>query len=70
MPGAFKDKCSKLYIREFVGLHSKMYSLLFDNDSEVSRSESKVVKGVKGSVIQTSLAFKDYIQCLHSDETM
>ena len=67
LPGAFKDKCNELYIRELVGLHSKMHILLFDNDSKVSRAESKVVKG---SVIRMSVAFKDYIHCLHSDETM
>ena len=70
MPGAFKDECNELFIREFVGLRSKMYSLLFDNNNEVTRSKSKVAKGVKGSVIHTSLAFNDYVRCLHSDETM
>ena len=47
-----------------------MYSLLFDDVSEVTHAKSKVVKGVKGCVIQTSLAFKDYMQCLHLDESM
>ena len=70
VPGAFKDECNTVHISEFVGLHSKMYSLLFDDVSEVTHAESKVAKGVKVCVIQTSLAFKDYMQCLHLDESM
>ena len=70
VPGIFKDECNALHISEFVGLRSKMYSLLFDDVSEVSHVESKVAKGVKQSVIATSLAFRDYIRCLHLGEIM
>ena len=51
LPGAFKDECNAVHISQSVGLHSKMYSLLFDDVSEVTRAESKVAKGVKGCVI-------------------
>ena len=55
---------------EFVGLHSKMYSLLFDNGSTQTRTESKVAKGVKSCIIRTSLAFNDYIRCMLEDKVM
>ena len=71
VPGAFKDECGgSTYISEFVGLHSKMYSLLFDNGSTQTRTESKVAKGVKSWVIWTSLTFNDYIHCMLEDEVM
>ena len=70
MNGAFEDECNAVHISQFVGLHNKMYSLLFDDVSEVTHAEYKVVKGVKCGIIQTSLAFKDYMQCLHLDETI
>ena len=71
VPGAFKDECGgSMYISKFVGLHRKMYSLLFDNGSTQTRTESKVAKGVKSFVIQTSLAFNDYICYMLEDEVM
>ena len=51
LPGAFKDECNAVHIHQFVGLQSKMCSLLFDDVSEVTHAESKVAKGVKGCVI-------------------
>ena len=47
IPGLFKDECNACLIREFVGLHSKMYSI----SVEGSEKEVKVAKGVKESVI-------------------
>ena len=71
VPGAFKDECGgSTYISEFVGLHSKMYSLLFDNSSTQTCTESKVVKGVKSCIIWTSLIFNDYIHCMLEDDVM
>ena len=71
VPGAFKDECGRsMYISEFVGLHSKMYSLLFDNVSTQTCTELKVAKGVKSCIIQTSPAFNDYIRCMLEDEVM
>ena len=70
VPGKFKDECNELYIYEFVGLRSKMYSLKFGDDSSVVKTESKVAKGVKGSVIRKSLNFSDYLRCLHENEVM
>ena len=59
-----------MYISKFVGLHSKMYSLLFDNSSTQTCTESKVVKGVKSCVIRTSLIFNNYICCMLEDKVM
>lgn len=70
LPGAFKDECNASFISEFVGLRSKMYSLHFCDGSVDSRLESKVAKGVKASVIRTSLAFDDYVDCLKRDRLM
>ena len=47
-----------------------MYSLLFDNGSTQTRTESKVAKGVKSCIIRTSLAFNDYIRCMLEDKVM
>ena len=70
VPGAFKDKCNCNYISEFVCLQSKMYSLHFSNGSSDHCSESKVAKGVKASVIHTSLMFADYVECMKDDPVM
>ena len=70
VPGKFKHECNELYIYEFVGLCSKMYSLRFGDDSSVVKTESKVAKGLKGSVIRKSLNFSDYLRCLHENEVM
>ena len=61
---------TQFILANMYGLCNKMYSLLFDDVSEVTCAELQVVKGVKGCVIRTSLAFKDYMQCLHLDESM
>ena len=47
-----------------------MYSLRFSDDSSVVRTESKVAKGVKDSVIRQSLNFSDYLHCLQENEIM
>ena len=39
-----------------------MYSLKFGDDSSAVKTESKVAKGVKGSVIRKSLNFSDYLR--------
>ena len=59
--------------RSFLNLWAcivRCYSLLFDNGSSQTRTESKVAKGVKSCVIRTSLAFNDYIRCMLQDEVM
>ena len=67
---AFKDECNTNFISKFLRLQSKMYSLHFCDGSSDSRTESKVAKGVKASVIRTSLAFNDYINCIKEDRMM
>ena len=61
VPGKFKDECNATAIREFVGLRSKMYSMLLQEGREV-----KVAKGVKRAVIQNELKFQTYVDCLES----
>ena len=59
-PGFFKDECNARPIREFVGLHSKMYSISIEG----SEKEVNVAKGVKKSVIENNLKFSNYLECL------
>ena len=59
-PGFFKDECNACPIREFVDLHSKMYSISIEG----SENEVNVVKGVKKSVIENNLKFSNYLECL------
>ena len=70
VPGMFKDECGSKMIKEFVGLRSKMYSLRFDYNSEVSKVEQNVAKGVKSSVIARDLRFDHYLNCLKENEVM
>ena len=71
VPGTFKDECiGTMYISEFVGLRSKMYSLLFDDGKSYTRTKLKVAKGIKSCVILNCFAFADYIQCMLEDEVM
>ena len=43
VPGKFKDETSSKIITEFVGLRSKLYSLIIEGE----KKEKKVAKGVK-----------------------
>jgi len=54
--GKFKDEMTGIPIREFVGLRSKMYSILYGDDGK----EKKVAKGVVRSVIKNSLRHAQY----------
>ena len=64
VPGLFKDECNVQYIKEFVGLRSKMYSL------SVEGEDVKVAKGVKKSVINNELRFSNYLDCLLGEDSI
>jgi len=66
VPGCFKDEAGGQQIEAFVGLRSKMYAFKM-NDSD--KTEVKVAKGVKKSVIGKSIQFSDYDHCLCNLET-
>ena len=65
VPGLFKDECNVRYIKEFVGLRSKMYCL-----SVVEGGDVKVAKGVKKSVINNELRFSNYLDCLLDEDSL
>ena len=53
--GNFKDEAAGISIIEFVGLRSKMYSYMKDNDQEC-----KIGKGIKKNVIKKNIHHKNY----------
>ena len=62
VPGKFKDETSSKIITEFVGLRSKLYSLIIEGE----KKEKKVAKGVKKCVINKKLCFNDYKDVLNN----
>ena len=58
--GMMKDETAGRVIREFVGLRSKLYSYLMDDDDE----EVKRCKGIKKSVVKKTITHQDYKDCL------
>ena len=61
--GLMKDKLGGKIITKFVGLRSKTYSYLKDNNDE-----DKKTKGAKGCVVKRKLKFKDYKNWLKSSQ--
>ena len=59
--GKFKDECSGTQITEFVGLRSKLYSYLTD---ENEKNDHKKCKGCKKSVVDKTLNFDNYKKTL------
>ena len=57
--GLMKDECNGRIMTEFAGLRSKMYSIRIDGEDKV-----KKVKGMKIAVVQKSITFNDYLECL------
>ena len=53
--GKFKDEAAGIPITEFVGLRSKMYSYLKDNEKE-----ARTAKGIKKVVINKEIKHEDY----------
>ena len=57
--GLMKDECNGKIMEEFVGLRSKMYSILIEGGSTIKKA-----KGVKSGVVKKNITFDDYYQCL------
>ena len=63
--GKFKDEAAGERIVEFVGLKSKMYSYLKDNDEN-----SKTAKGVKKNIIKKVIVHQDYLDVLNESKVL
>ena len=63
--GKFKDEASGIPILEFVGLRSKMYSYIKDNDKG-----GKTAKGIKKNVIKNNLTHENYKSVLLYNKQM
>ena len=61
--GKFKDEASGVPIVEFVGLKSKMYSYVKDNDKG-----NKTAKGIKRIVIKNNIKHEDYKNTLFNNK--
>ncbi|XP_008209205.1 uncharacterized protein LOC100118481 [Nasonia vitripennis] len=60
-----KDECNGNIMTEFVGLRSKMYSAKVQGQQPIKKA-----KGVKSSVVKTTIEFDDYIHCLRDKATI
>ena len=63
--GKFKDEVSGVPIREFIGLRSKMYSYIKDNDKG-----GKTAKGIKKNIIKKNITHENYKNVLFNNEQM
>ena len=63
--GKFKDDACGIPIIEFVGLKSKMYSYVKDNEKG-----GKTAKGIKKNVIKNNIRHEDYKRTLLNEEQM
>ena len=63
--GKFKDEASGISITEFVGLRSKMYSYIKDN-----QKGGKTAKGIKKNVIKNNIMHDDYKETLFNNKQM
>ena len=61
--GMFKDEVAGKQITHFVGLRPKLYSFKVEEQNTI-----KKCKGIKKNVVKNGVDFKDYVQCLFSDE--
>lgn len=62
--GLMKDECCGQIMTEFVGLRSKMYSIRINGKDWI-----KKIKGVKTSVVDKTITFDDYVECLRNYST-
>ena len=63
--GKFKDEACGVPITEFVGLKSKMYSYVKDNEKG-----GKTAKGIKKNVIKNNIKHEDYKSVLLNNEQL
>ena len=61
--GKMKDECAGIPPSEYVGLRSKMYSLLYDG------KEKKTAKGISRSVVKKQICHDDYKDTLFETAT-
>ena len=61
--GLMKDECKGKVMIKFAGLRSKVYCLQMHGQKE----EVKKAKGVKTSVIQSTIKYEDYVDCLFNN---
>ncbi|CAG2200908.1 unnamed protein product [Mytilus edulis] len=64
--GKMKDETHGIPIQEFVGLKSKMYSLIYEENKKLC--EKKTAKGIKKSVIKHDTRHEHYKQSLFNKE--
>ena len=57
-----KDETHGIAIQEFVGLKSKMYSMIYEEEGCLK--EKKTAKGIKKSVIKHHTKHEHYKQCI------
>ncbi|XP_044010177.1 uncharacterized protein LOC122853824 [Aphidius gifuensis] len=66
VPGIMKDECNGKIMKEFIGLRSKAYSFLVENEScDNNVKLHKKAKGVKKSSMKT-ITFEDYKNCVEN----
>ena len=63
--GKFKDEACGIQIIEFIGLKSKMYSYVKDNEKG-----GRTAKGIKKNVIKNNIKHEDYKNTLINNEQM
>ena len=63
--GKFKDESAGIPITEFVGLRSKMYSYVKDNEQS-----TRTAKGIKKQAIKKNLTHENYKEVLFNNEQM
>ena len=63
--GKFKDEACGIPITEFIGLKSKMYSYVKDNEKG-----GRTAKGIKKNVIKNNIKHEDYKNTLINNEQM
>ena len=63
--GKFKDEACGISITEFIGLKSKMYSYVKDNEKG-----GRAAKGIKKNVIKNNIRHEDYKTILINNEQM
>ena len=63
--GKFKDEAAGIPITEFVGLRSKMYSYMKDNDEG-----GKTAKGIKKNIIKNNITHENYKNVLFNNKQM
>ena len=63
--GKFKDEACGIRITEFIGLKSKMYSYVKDNEKS-----GRTAKGIKKNVIKNNIKHEDYKNTLINNQQM